>query len=82
MADDGSDEWFPAGWTVDVRVKRSGRKDRVRLDFVSASRRERGEKLRFCVLPSINSFRCGWICSVGYLYLCALVLVSPGGFSC
>ncbi|XP_030463449.2 methyl-CpG-binding domain-containing protein 13 [Syzygium oleosum] len=29
MADDGSDEWHPAGWTVDVRVKRSGRKDRL-----------------------------------------------------
>ncbi|KAF8008575.1 hypothetical protein BT93_K2291 [Corymbia citriodora subsp. variegata] len=29
MADESSDEWLPTGWTVDVRVKRSGRKDRL-----------------------------------------------------
>ncbi|XP_030536610.1 methyl-CpG-binding domain-containing protein 13 isoform X2 [Rhodamnia argentea] len=29
MADDSSDDWLPTGWTVDVRVKRSGRKDRL-----------------------------------------------------
>lgn len=29
MADESSDEWLPSGWTVTVRVKRSGRKDRL-----------------------------------------------------
>jgi len=30
MTDQSSEDWLPTGWTVEVKVRRSGKKDKVK----------------------------------------------------